>query len=130
MSYNHKEYMRKWHIENSEKHKRGMKSWRQKNRFYVCLMKSMEFARKKHHVPCDATISELEDSFTGHCFLCGSAESHKKLHMDHDHETGEFRGWLCNKCNQAIGLMQDSPEIAFRVAIYLESSSILEGKRV
>lgn len=27
---------------------------------------------------------------------------------DHDHNTNTFRGWLCHKCNMALGNMNDS----------------------
>lgn len=36
---------------------------------------------------------------------CGSTT---RLHMDHDHETGEFRGLLCNGCNTALGLLKEN----------------------
>lgn len=39
--------------------------------------------------------------------------------VDHDHGTGLVRGLLCRKCNQAIGLMMDSPENLMRAARYL-----------
>jgi hypothetical protein len=32
----------------------------------------------------------------GRCEACGEK---KVLCLDHDHETGEFRGWLCHRCN-------------------------------
>ena len=30
--------------------------------------------------------------------------------IDHDHDTGEFRGWLCNNCNTGLGAMGDTIE--------------------
>ena len=41
------------------------------------------------------------------------------LSVDHDHDTGRVRGLLCHKCNTAIGLLRDDPELADRVAEYL-----------
>lgn len=41
------------------------------------------------------------------------------LHYDHDHKTGNFRGWLCGNCNRAAGLLQDDPERARKLADYL-----------
>ena len=43
------------------------------------------------------------------CDCCGK-ESETPLHLDHDHETGKFRGWLCIKCNQGIGKLGDNIE--------------------
>ena len=39
--------------------------------------------------------------------------------LDHDHNTLEIRGWVCNNCNIAIGRLHDSPEIAMRAYEYL-----------
>jgi hypothetical protein len=30
--------------------------------------------------------------------------------LDHDHETGRFRSWLCRPCNAALGALGDTPE--------------------
>ena len=32
-------------------------------------------------------------------------------HLDHDHKTGEFRGYLYMNCNMALGKFMDDPEI-------------------
>ena len=41
--------------------------------------------------------------------------------LDHDHKTGKFRGWICNKCNLALGNMNDDLEYARRLVKYLEN---------
>lgn len=41
----------------------------------------------------------------------------KRLHIDHDHETGEVRGLLCRNCNVALGHLEDDPA---RIAGLLE----------
>lgn len=42
------------------------------------------------------------------------------LCVDHCHKTLKVRGLLCDACNTAIGLLQDSPAILLRAAAYLE----------
>jgi len=38
---------------------------------------------------------------------------------DHNHETEEFRGWLCHKCNLGLGNLGDNAERCIRAAEYL-----------
>lgn len=40
--------------------------------------------------------------------------------LDHDHSTGEARGWICQDCNTAVARMGDSVETARRMVEYLE----------
>ena len=42
------------------------------------------------------------------CECCGKLPTNYSLHLDHDHATGKFRGWLCRHCNLAIGKLGDS----------------------
>lgn len=53
------------------------------------------------------------------CEICGARPGKRALHLDHDHLTGMFRGWLCSNCNTAIGLLRDSVVIARRLVDYL-----------
>ena len=56
------------------------------------------------YIGCTATIDELIPTVVDHCELCGIGESElkKSLCLDHDHKTGKFRGWLCDRCNVTI----------------------------
>lgn len=56
------------------------------------------------------------------CAICGKGpetERYKKLCLDHDHITGEVRGFLCNNCNRCIGLLNDNILILQKAVMYL-----------
>ena len=56
------------------------------------------------------------------CEVCGDPPSAKKaLCLDHEHLTGTFRGWLCHRCNTAIGLLRDSSDLCVALARYLRA---------
>lgn len=66
-------------------------------------------------------LSQLPPKPT-HCDVCGN--HHKKIVLDHCHDTGAVRGWLCDPCNVVLGLVKDSPERLEKLAAYLDRPSI------
>lgn len=70
--------------------------------------------RKKRGMP-EPTRAE-----PANCECCGRQDARRLLNLDHDHVTGAFRGWLCNPCNRAAGLLGDTLEGVQRMAGYLE----------
>lgn len=57
------------------------------------------------------------------CAICGIEEKYcenQRLAVDHDYESGKVRALLCKKCNQGIGLLQDSSEFAYNAYQYLQ----------
>jgi Recombination endonuclease VII len=60
------------------------------------------------------------------CGICGSKEVrhsvHTRLHIDHDHSTGQFRGLLCHNCNVSLGLMRDDMTLLERAIAYLKAA--------
>jgi hypothetical protein len=41
------------------------------------------------------------------------------LFLDHDHDTGNFRGWICRECNSGLGFFGDDLEGLRRAYEYL-----------
>jgi hypothetical protein len=138
------EYQRKRHSENPERHreydkrsyekqieKRRAKTarWRIMNpeKLHDYLIKTKEShrparnaasrkhkARKNGYVDC---ITYPPPSIDGKCDLCGRVA---KLNLDHDHDTGNFRGWLCTSCNMALGKLGDNLEGLMKAVQYLQ----------
>lgn len=79
-------------------------------------MKSLENGRKFKGLPAPTRPSPDV------CECCGKSqhEYFKALALDHCHSTGVFRGWLCNRCNLALGALGDSAEGVKRMVEYLE----------
>lgn len=53
------------------------------------------------------------------CSNPGCGET-KRLHMDHDHTTEEFRALLCSPCNTSLGFLKESPKRIRGLAEYIE----------
>jgi len=55
------------------------------------------------------------------CEICGGfgKDFKKGLCFDHDHETGKFRGWICLRCNTAIGLVKENTETLIAIIKYI-----------
>jgi hypothetical protein len=54
------------------------------------------------------------------CEICGKSTP---LVWDHDHLTGQFRGWLCHACNVMLGFAYDNPLILEQAIHYLKRKS-------
>lgn len=81
-------------------------------------------AKERGHAPVNMTAKELAERYKDHnhcCDLCGVPENELPsfLHIDHDHDTGSFRGWLCSSCNTGMGLLGDSVKRLLQAVEYL-----------
>lgn len=58
----------------------------------------------------------------GHrCALCGEKpNSGRRMHVDHDHESGRIRALLCHHCNLLLGNAKDSTARLRQAIAYLE----------
>lgn len=72
------------------------------------------------------TVQEYNDMLETQdfkCAICSKEQDNISLSIDHNHTTGKVRGLLCNSCNMALGLFQDSTRILLMAATYLESNN-------
>ena len=51
------------------------------------------------------------------CEVCGKKG---RICFDHCHNTGKFRGWICEQCNVILGYSRDDSKILRLLAEYLE----------
>lgn len=60
------------------------------------------------------------------CEMCGKppygrgSNPEAGICFDHDHATEKPRGWLCDRCNKVLGLVQDDESLLIKMASYLE----------
>lgn len=57
----------------------------------------------------------------GGCAICKATVNPdaNSLAVDHCHKTGKVRGILCGRCNKALGLFNDDPNLLKRAVMYL-----------
>lgn len=79
------------------------------------------YLRKNYDISLEQ-FENMLDSQEGKCAGC-KATFDNDVKVDHDHETGEVRGLLCQTCNLLLGHAYDNPEILRSLANYLESFS-------
>jgi hypothetical protein len=65
----------------------------------------------------------------GRCAICRATTPGTRgtWRVDHDHETGQVRGLLCDGCNRGIGSMQDDPAILMAAGRYVMKHRQKEG---
>lgn len=79
--------------------------------------------KRKHPVPIDHACDccgKTADELTVHYSKDGKPIATWRL--DHCHETGEFRGWLCPNCNIGLGKFYDDVALLTRAVAYIQKS--------
>jgi len=70
------------------------------------------------------TPEQLVDRYERQECCCAICKDEIKLvdsAIDHNHNTGEFRGVLCKQCNRALGMFKDSPTVLQNAIEYLSA---------
>lgn len=89
------------------------------------LLKNQKYNLKRHYGMTLADYDRLLESQEGKCAICERVPGqslHKRLYVDHDHDTKVIRGLLCYRCNASLGQFGDNIEGVMRVAGYLRKT--------
>lgn len=125
-------------VEEKAKHAAYQRAWRAKHpeksraisrrHYYRHLEKNRErvrwnMTRILHGIRREDFAKMLERQ-GGVCAIChkkqeGGNVNQNRLHIDHDHATGQIRDLLCSKCNLLIGYCDENPVILEAAIGYL-----------
>ena len=94
--------------------KKARKTFYEKNRTKM-IESAKHYVRKSRGIP--DPLYPAPDA----CENCHRKQEGKRLSIDHCHETGAFRGWLCDSCNLGLGKIGDTLEAARNLVKYLET---------
>ena len=102
------------------------RAWRQKNLAHCVAYGKKRYAEKRDIILARAhKLRDMPEALRPRpefCECCGGPPGVRSLHLDHCHETNKFRGWLCYKCNAAIGGLGDTITGVRKALEYLERS--------
>jgi len=73
---------------------------------------------EKHH-----PVPPIGEPFT--CPVCRNTiirQFKNDVVLDHDHKTGEIRGYICRMCNNSMGMMEDDINILKRAIKWLQGT--------
>jgi len=110
-------WRRKYYRDNRERVIENNKAYRERNKEQLLersrkRWSTIGYIKEKGLNPDDIPVKaqKCENPFCDNTKVC----------LDHDHASSTFRGWLCARCNSALGFGRDSPLILRGLAEYLE----------
>ena len=115
-----KGYGRAWRARNPERAKARVKAWKATN----------PDRARRHNLKSGRRFSSPPTRpEPALCEICGGvSHDNQALALDHCHLTGQFRGWLCDRCNRGLGYFRDSPLALRAAAEYIERAGVVPAK--
>lgn len=132
------EYAQEWRAANVEKRKTLMADWSKTPNGLASRAQRQKRYRERHRERIvEKNAKYFRQTLKGQmlkrkelaigrpkpaeCEICKSSGGQLGIVFDHCHRTGEARGWLCSKCNSALGMADDDPRKLRALADYLEA---------
>lgn len=130
-------YSKEWRARNPEKVKAQRKKWRDGiGKEYMVKYLAEYHEKNGEELRYKQSRNRLtkRQTLAGRpmpelCELCDKPETRKLKHWkkvgllcyDHCHKTGDFRGWLCFRCNSTLGKMEDDMDLMRKMISYLDN---------
>lgn len=131
---------KRWYLKNRKREIARVRAWQQANPDRVkasqdrnrdrrnAQMREIHLRNKFGLTPGE--YDAILEAQGGVCALCESPPTPGiSLHVDHDHGTGEVRGLLCMRCNNALGLFREDPDLLKRAARYVTADAKHRSQR-
>ena len=103
------------------------------NRDRVAAYGNSEYQKEKHRNSTlkrryDLSLDEYNKLLQEQnkcCAICGTSNEQitKRMHVDHNHDTGKVRGLLCDKCNRGLGFFNDDATQLRKALEYLNENN-------
>lgn len=107
-------YVRKWQTEiNPESFKCSKRKWRLRAS-YGLSVEEYDVMLLQQGGGCAICCRPPDDNYSG------------LLYVDHDHDSGNVRGLLCQRCNFGIGLLGNNTDLLTKAAEYVAQHEIKE----
>ena len=107
---------------NPEKREEYLKRAREKSKRWYEKNKEKRYKYnreywKKHIISLEKEVGRKKPLY---CEIC---KEKKRICFDHDHKTGKFRGWICDRCNLILGHINDDKRILKNLLEYLDNNT-------
>lgn len=113
-----REKQKRWHDKNLEKSHSIQKKHRDANP-EAAAAKGVKWNLGRYGLTLDLYI-EMAQVQNGVCKICKRTNGKKRLCVDHDHKSGKTRSLLCDKCNTALGLVNEEPTTLYAMLDYIK----------
>lgn len=125
-------WLRERYANNPEFWNEYHREWREQHPDEVKVFKRKSHLKSLYGLTQEDVLAALEAQ-SGLCLICGvemeTGRGARSMTVDHDHETGEFRGLTCSNCNRGLGLFGDDPDRLTAAAAYLIRHSMKRQER-
>jgi hypothetical protein len=104
-----------WRDRNPERFAELRKVWRKNNKRSISESNKLNCQRRNKRL-----LTLMGRPMSNECEICSITGV--RLHADHCHRTGIYRGWLCNNCNLALGNAKDNVQTLMKMVEWVKKT--------